>query len=126
MTIQAVTAIDLSDVIVDPDFCQTFTVFRSTGEFVKGGYQETVTEIPMTGIVTHHDTMELNMTPEGDRIRGMMDFYSIEPLYVTHVSGEQGTSDKIQWQGEQYKLVKIHQYNDYGYVKAVGERIVGD
>jgi hypothetical protein len=65
------------------------------------------------------------MIPEGDRIQGAMTFHSTEALYVTRIGNASGTSDKILWRGEYYKLVSVYPEVDWGYYKAVGTRIKG-
>jgi hypothetical protein len=118
--------IDVSEIITDPDFCQEFTVYRSTGSFIKGVWTEsTPIKIKMMGVVLVMNAKELNMVPEGDRIAGAMTFYSTEQIYTTRTGDEQGTSDKILWRGEYYKVFNVYPWIDYGYFEASGTRIKG-
>jgi len=118
--------INVSEVITDPDFAQTFTVYRSTGSFVDGVWTEnTPRAIKMLGVVTVSSQKELDMVAEGDRIRGAMTFHSVCPLYPTRVGTAQGTSDKIMWRGEYYKIQSVYPEVDWGYYKAIGTRIKG-
>lgn len=119
--------IDVSEIITDPDFAQLFYVYRSTGSFIKGVWTESASEeIEMYGVVTVANAKELRMVPEGDRIQGAMDFYSLDAIYVTRTGTTAGTSDKILWRGDYYKILNVKQWIDYGFYSATGERIAGD
>jgi hypothetical protein len=121
--------IDVSELITDPDFAQDFIVHRSYGHFDEGGWIEDPEGlITMTGVVTVMSQKELAQMPEADRVKGAMIFYSTDEIKVTRNIGdqEQGTSDKIDWRGDLYRIFQISTYADYGYYKAVGTRIKGD
>jgi hypothetical protein len=80
------------------------------------------------------------MVPEGDRVGGAMVFHSTTPLYITRQDGGFGeksfgktgfgasvqhVSDITLWHGQQYRLMALLPYQDYGYYRAVGVRITG-
>jgi len=117
--------IAVSRVISNPSFRQPFTVYRRSGNFVAGGYQETEVTVSMSGIASPTKSKDIDQLPEGDRITESMTFYTIDPLYVTHSDGTQGTSDQVLYRGERYKLVQVKNYLDYGYNKAIGVRLSG-
>lgn len=120
--------ISTTRVMSDPRLAQRFTVYRSTGSFINGRWTEsTPVEIEMIGIITVMSQKEVDMQPEADRIKGAMVFRSKDPLYVTRTGEDEteGTSDKILWRGNYYKLFQIGEYQDYGHYRAVGERIKG-
>ncbi|GED71177.1 hypothetical protein BRE01_48790 [Brevibacillus reuszeri] len=115
--------IDVSEVITDPDFAQPFTVHRKGGDWVKGRWVSSdVPPIRMTGVVIVADAKTLEQLPEGDRVTGLMSFYSTQELFETR---EEGTSDQIEWRGERYRVKRVFPYVDYGYYKAVAERVKG-
>jgi hypothetical protein len=117
--------INLSAVILNPDTAQKFYVYRSSGQFVNGRWTENEpTIIPITGVVSVISQKELNALPEGDRIVGAMVFHSIVEIRTTS-KDNQGTSDKILWNNEYYRIFNVWPYKDYGFWKAVGERIKG-
>lgn len=124
--------INVEEIITDPDFAQKFTVIRSTGSFIKGLWTEgTVTEIEMYGTITNPTPNDLQQLPEGDRVVGAMVFHTNSPLYVTRAGAgtrrdPNAISDQIIWRGDYYKLSGVSVYADYGYYRAVGERIKGD
>jgi hypothetical protein len=114
-------------VTFSPSLSQDFRVHRSVGHFESGGWIEDPEQIiTATGIVSVASSRELRQVPEGDRVIGSMVFYSNTPLMISHQAGWQGTSDKIEWNGEYYRLIPLRAYSDYGYFKAIGVRIVGN
>ena len=121
--------IDVSELIIDPDFAQPYTVHRKSGAWSEGVFNEIESELQFNGVIIVANTQDVNMMPEGDRIAGLMTFYTTadNPIFVTrNLSSDQGTSDEIEWRGERYKVMQTFPYTDYGYIKAVGTRKVGD
>lgn len=116
--------INVSEVITDPDFAQTYVVYRQSGEWVRGSWQASAEkQLRITGVITVADAKTLEQLPEGDRVTGLMCFYAIQELFQTR---EEGTSDQIEWRGERYRVKQVFPYGDYGYWKAVGQRMAGD
>lgn len=77
--------ISVFEVVVDPDMIapQPFTVLRSTGRFVLGGFESVTTPIPMFGPVQQANDKEIQMLPESDRVGDIYAFWSTQPVYVT-------------------------------------------
>jgi hypothetical protein len=130
--------IDVSEVITDPDFVQDFTLYRSSGLFAVGGWQENApVKFDMTGVVFPTTSKDLNMMPEGDRVTESLTFYApyIDaygvnwgdelPFQVTRTGEEQGTSDQIDYNGVRYRIQSVKDYSAYGYCKAIGVRMDG-
>lgn len=121
--------IDVSELMSDPDFAQSYLVHRMSGSWVEGEFIQNESVINFYGPITVANTKDVNMLPEGDRIVGLMTFYttSDNPIFVTrNLDTDQGTSDEIEWRGERYKVMQIFPYHDYGYIKAIGTRKLGD
>lgn len=122
--------INLSSVLNSPRMRQTFKVYHSTGYFGAGGWIEEVQSPPyfeVTGIAWPSTAREIQQVPEGDRVLGMMTFATTEPLHVTRrADSEEGTSDKIEWHGELYRVISVLPFTDYGFNVAVGARLSGD
>lgn len=124
--------VDVSEIVLDPEFAQEFTILRSEGDFVKGRWVEVFGEsISMYGVVTIVSARELTFLPEGDRVKGAIMIHTVEPLYLTRAADDSsgtgpGISDKIIWHDDTYKIFKIDYYSDYGYYRAVGERVKGN
>jgi hypothetical protein len=106
---------------------QSLHVYRSSGSFVKGKWVENPQSplyFEIQGIAYPSTEKELDMVPEGDRIKGAITFISVEEIFVTNTSTP-GTSDQIEWNGERYKIIAILPWKDYGYYMSIGERIKG-
>jgi hypothetical protein len=120
--------ISLEEIILDPDFVTKFLIIRTKGEFVKGRWVQTdIEEIPVYGIATPVSSRDLNQLPEGDRISGLMNFYTIkkEPLYLTRTGVDEGISDQILYDNIYYKLKSVEPWEPFGYWHAIGERTKG-
>lgn len=62
---------------------QPFTILRSVGQFVSGGFQSTRTSIEAYGPVQRATDRETEMFPEADRVGGIMAFWWTQPIYST-------------------------------------------
>lgn len=122
--------INLSRIVLSPSLnSQTFKVYRSSGSFVGGRWIESIQSPPyfeIKGIVTPSSEKELKQIPEGDQIVGAMTFYTSEPLLTTHKDTNSGVSDKVEFDGELYKIISLLPWKNYGFYVSVGERIKGD
>jgi len=118
--------IDVSELIVDPDFAQEYTVYRKSGDWFEGVFTETEAVINFYGPIIVANTKDVNMLPEGDRIAGLMMFYTTadNPFLITrNTNGSLGTSDQPVWRGERYKIMQVSPFDDFGYIKAIGTRM---
>lgn len=117
--------IDMSDIVNDPDFAQSWTVMRSSGTFARGGYVATACPIIFYGIIQPATTQDIQQVPEGDRATGAMSFISEQRMYTTNATASNkngGLSDTICWNGNIYKIVSVDPWKDFGFWKAVGTR----
>jgi hypothetical protein len=108
---------------------QWVTVYRSIGSFQLGGWVETPHSpafFRVWSVVSPANEKDLDQVPEGDRVVGGMIFHTRSELFITHNDQTPGTSDKLKWRNEMYRIIKIWPYIDYGYFKALGQRITGD
>lgn len=120
--------INVSRIVNDYRFSQSFKVFRKSGEWVKGRFVQSESEIILNGVIAPAKPKEIEMIPEGDRIGGEISIYTTNKLDVTRAlgNGEKGTSDEIEWQGERYKLYQVNDYSQYGYYSAIAMRLVSN
>ena len=125
--------VNVSRIIKDPKFNQAFTVRRSSGSFVNGRWVETYADLSFRGVISVADAKTLQAMPEGDRITGAIVIHTLysDPIYTTRSEGDvsgtgPGTSDIIVWRSEHYRILKVDPYVDYGYFRAVAERIEGN
>lgn len=126
--------INVARAVNDPRFSQNFKVFRKSGEWIKGRFEETEKKISMVGVIAPSKPKEIEMIPEGDRVGGEITIYTTRKLFTTHSledkenqdENNEGTSDQIEWQGERYKLYSVNDYSQYGYYQAIGMRLVSN
>ena len=122
--------INVSELIHDPDFAQNFQVIRRPGKWSEGKWViENPQQFNLHGVITVASARDINMVPEGERIKGMMSFYSTEPLYTTRVENSTAPSqisDELLWRGEKYKIIKINPHIDWGFYQALAVRVVGN
>ncbi len=77
--------ITVGELIGDPDLTapQPYTLFRSMGQWVAGGFQSTTTTTQLFGPVQQASNKEIAMLPEADRIGSVFAFWSTQPFYTT-------------------------------------------
>ena len=117
--------IQVSEVVNAPEFAQPFTIQRSTGAYNLGTWVSTPTTIAGFGTITPASDNDIRMIPEGDVVEGAMVFHSQAPIYLTHAdgSGAGGSSDILEWQGQNFRVVNVRQEQDYGFYRAVAVRM---
>lgn len=122
--------IDVSSVVLDPRFAQTFTVKRYTdGKWEAGRWVQTPDVIKITGIISIANAKQIEFIPEGDRIGGEIAIHTTVPLYNSRNGTETkkgGTSDIVIWHDDEYKIYQVNEYSDYGYYFAIGQRMASD
>jgi hypothetical protein len=76
--------ISVQEVVADPDMIapEPFTILRSTGSWVLGGFQSVVTRISQMGPVQQASNKELRMLPEADRVGSVRSFWCTVPLLL--------------------------------------------
>lgn len=116
----------IADVVNDPDFAQNFTITRSQGgQFKLGRWQNATTSVAAWGSIQPPNPEELEQVPEGDRVLGLIAIHSSQPIYETNVELTNGISDIVIWHNQNYRVVKVFPWQDYGYWKALATRMSG-
>jgi hypothetical protein len=121
--------ISIDEIVIDPDFAQSYIGHRKSGVWVDGVFEQTEVVVNFYGTIIAANSRDINMLPEGDRIAGLMVFYSTadNPIFITrNLDSDTGTSDELEWRSERYRVMQVYAYNDYGYVKAIATRKAGD
>jgi hypothetical protein len=119
--------IDVSRVLYNPRFCQDYTVYRQSGYWLAGNWKETETALDFSGPVIPAGPKDLEQVSEGDRVKGIVCFYSAQEIFTTrNEDGNKGTSDQIEWHGKRYRVFQVKPMDDYGYFKAYASRMAGD
>jgi hypothetical protein len=117
--------IDMSVVLCNPDLCQPFNAQRSSGLFQAGRFVSTAAPVALYGSVQVADAKTLEQVPEGDRVTGAMVFWSTSPIYETRTGDNEGVSDILEHNGQQYRVSKVWNWSDSGFYKALAVRIKG-
>lgn len=125
--------LDLSSVVIDTRFAQSFKVYRTSGDWVGARFVENKPEeITMVGTISIANAKQIEFIPEGDRVGGEIAIHTVAPLYcsrnVTDNSGNDKPyiADEILWHDENYKIYQVNEYSDYGYYFAIGQRKTTD
>lgn len=122
--------INIAELLRDPDFTQLIQVNRRLNSFVSSGDAAGEVQIDMVlrtvrmCVQPVKDPNDLNVLPEGQRSNKMMKFYASEVLYCDdgdQASGSgQAVFDVVLWNNEEYKLLHVRYWADYGYWEAIG------
>lgn len=112
--------IDTSELMSDPDFCESFTALRSqNGQFIPGGFYANRQPVSLYGVVQVADADTLEQVPEGDRTSGARVFWSNAQIYEST-----GTpSDVLTYHGYHWKVVRVWDRSANGFWKAYATRI---
>jgi hypothetical protein len=119
---------DLSATIDDGVLSEPWVIERSTGQFQVGGWVTSVINLPGYGVVSVASEQDLLMIPEGDRVTGSMIFHSTQRIYETQedANGQQFVSDKMIWNYQTYRVMKVGTYPNRNYWRAIAVRIQGN
>ena len=122
--------INVAELITDPDFAQSFKVYRSIGQWDEHGRFTTITEtLVMTGAIQPMTTKELQQIPAGDQVTGGINVWTLCPIYTTELNQNRTTkgnlSDQIEWHCQKWKILSVKQFSDYGYWRAQCVQLLG-
>ncbi len=114
--------LDVSDVLLDPDFMDTGIVCNRTAVIVgnNGRSQESVTSTTFAGVVTTNSGLNMDRRPDGTLIKGAINIHTKFAL----TSGNSETkADEIVWLGKTYIVSQVLDNLHYGqgFVKAICE-----
>ena len=121
---------DISSVLFDPELgCTAVTVERITCIRSREGITSRSRTEQATGCV-HPGTPEmLSLLPQEERQETFIVIYTDYAL-STGTSGEDGVSfdapDRIHWNGQAWRVVKVRNWQGFGYVQAWAVRIRED
>lgn len=116
--------LNFSELVVDPDFAQSFTVRRKSGYWERGrfiAYPEQ--SISFTGVVTPVTGDELEQFPEADRIRGITQFVSQREIRITSETPDEHLSDEIDWDGCMYKVIRVENWSKNGFYNSFAVKL---
>ena len=114
--------LDVSDVLLDPDFMYPGIICKRTEVIVgnNGRPQETTTSIPFNGVVTTNNGLNMDRRADGTLIKGAINIHTQFAL----TSGDAKTkADEITWKGKTYIVSQVLDNSHYGqgFIKATCE-----
>lgn len=105
--------LDVSDVLLDPDFMETGLVCERNAQTVDsyGMATNTTTSLTFSGVVTSNDGDILERFTSGERIKGSILIHTRFELQ----DGTTGyTADIVRWKGKRYTVSKVNSYKHFG------------
>ncbi|WP_448952134.1 hypothetical protein [Labrys neptuniae] len=98
--------LDVSDILNDPAFADTFTVIRPQVTIDNHGRgSANPAQIPQSGVVTAKSGINLNRTPEGQIVYGSI---------TIHTQFRLVEGDMLYWNGSRYTVAGVDDYSRYG------------
>lgn len=105
--------IDVSELITDPDFCQTFTIYhrsRTPGE--KGRAETVETAETVVGVIQPVSGDDLDRLPEGDRGKQAITVWTTVPITT---GDDERLPDEVEWRGTRYAAIgPLRNWGDWG------------
>ena len=112
--------IDVSEIVVDPDFVQSFTYIRRKIVWVNGRKELVETSHTAIGTLIPEDTENFDNTPQQVQISGALRVWTHETLQIT--SSPDYLSDIVIYKGERYLVNNDRNLKEYGYNRYVCTR----
>lgn len=110
--------LDVADVLLDPDFCETLAVTRTTQVAPVGGLaQITTITIPVAAVVQPARSNDLQRLLDAGHTEGGVTVYAYGP-------GALQTEDMFPWQGDTYTVKGTDDWSKFGagYVQGVAAK----
>lgn len=104
--------IDVSDVVLDPDFQDSFTVIRSI-ETVDGHGRGQLTPTPTLawGVVQAASGRTMELTPDAVRTNEMLEIWT---EYGLQEATDQTQADVVLWKGKQFMVTHVDDWTNWG------------
>ncbi|AER32354.1 MULTISPECIES: hypothetical protein [Pantoea] len=105
--------LDVTDILFDPDFCDTTLVVKRRSMAVNddGFGKNTVTSSPFAGVVTVDKSLESRRLEAGQVVHGAILIVTTERL----TQGQTGRdADIVTYQGRDYRVSFVDPYTAYG------------
>lgn len=106
--------LDVSEVLLDPDFAETLTVMRRT-EAISGHGRATITEVEVSpapvGVVIPQNDAPVQRGPDQQTLPSLLQVHT--PFRLRSVApGVQ--PDVVIWNGDRYVVNKVYNFSHYG------------
>jgi len=105
--------LDVTDVLLDPDFMNTGLVCERTAQVVgsDGIAVNTPSFVPFSAVVTNDSGDILERIATGERIKGNI---TVHTQFVLNDGGAGYTADVVQWRGRRYTVSNVSDYSHFG------------
>lgn len=104
--------LDVSSVLLDPDFADRFTVIRRVESVSDYGRRVlSLTNLPAVGVVTMASPDDLKRVPEGQTFDRTLSIVSKFPFFGASVGYQ---PDLVLWYGDLYIVVALDPYPQFG------------
>ncbi len=119
---------DITSAIIDPDLgCTTFTVERITYTRTRAGTTSRTVTAQARGCI-HPGTLEmLQLLPEEEKAEEFIAVYTDYPLSTGTPEGSGASSftapDRIRWSGGIWRVVRVRDWQAFGYYQAYAVRL---
>jgi hypothetical protein len=116
--------LDVSEVLLDPDFADDLVCSRQEQTVGNDGLAvNTATDTAFIGVVTAASGNNLVRTPDGSYTKG--DICIITPYRLRTSATATGDADVVTWNGTRYTITQVNDYSRYGsgFVWAVADII---
>lgn len=114
--------LDVSDVLLDPDFMETGIICKRTEVIVgnNGRSQETIINTSFSGVVTTNNGIKMDRRADGTLIKGAINIHTQFPLIQGDANNK---ADEITWKGKTYIVTQVLDNLHYGqgFIKAICE-----
>jgi galactose-6-phosphate isomerase len=106
-------SLDVTDILTDPDFADTFNVTRSIQTISPGGMasNSSILIANVSGVVTANDDIDLLKMPDGELLSGSITI--ITKFRLTNGSGAID-ADVVTWHGRTYQVKTIGDWSGWG------------
>ncbi|MBR8123228.1 hypothetical protein KDW39_08710 [Burkholderia multivorans] len=105
--------LDVSDVVLDPDFMDTGLICNRMTQTVDdhGRAQNSVASTPFSAVVTSDKGDILHRNADGSRIIGSITLHTMFRLLDGSVGQD---ADEVVWAGRTYTVVNVNDYSHFG------------
>lgn len=105
--------LDVSDVLLDPDFMDAGLVCKRSTQLIgsDGRATNTVTTTSFTGVVTSDSGDLLERLSAGERKKGSI---TIHTQFALSSGGPDQSADLVTWRGRDYTVSNVNDYGHFG------------
>lgn len=116
-------ALDVSELLTDPDFCRTITRVRVPRTLANEGLASEGTPVssPIVGVVEPASQADLKLLPEGTRLVDMVGFYTTGDVQIGGASSE---PDQLVVDGVYHVALHVEDFRAAGgYIHVLAQRV---